>query len=160
MENKDLYRAYDVAKLVASIYRVIGKGLFGTRLHRILYVIQIEFMKNYDYPCFSDDMTAWDYGPVIANQYHEIRCLDSGFHLEKEDFSNFKIEHLLLIKNVINNINEMDLNEFFIFIKDQQSFKDAYGSNNKVITPADVAKDIYYKEKTKVLIIGKYKHLN
>ena len=159
-ENIKLYKAYDVAKLVAAIYKTMGRGFFGTGLHRILYIIQIEFMKKYDYPCFSDEMTAWDYGPVVADQFNEILFLESGSKKKDQDFSNFKMEHILLIKNVIDNICKMDMTEFRGFITGQQSFIDAFGSDNKIILPSDVTKDINYKVKTKVIVPGKYNHLN
>lgn len=160
MEKDILYNAYDVAKLISKIYFNMNKALFGTKLHRILYMVQIEFMKNYDYPCFKESMTAWNYGPVIAEQYHEIRSLDNGYSVLKTDLSVFRVEHVVFINEIIEKINNMDNAEFMDYIKDQKSFKDAYNSDVKIIKPYDVSKDIDYKQKTKVLTIGNYKHLN
>lgn len=73
-------------------------GISNLKLQKILYLIQAYSLIQTKRPCFSEDIEAWDFGPVIPDVYRkykqfgstdiQVRCrsleeIQKGF--EKED---------------------------------------------------------------------------
>ena len=45
-------------------------SLSDLKLQKLLYYVQAEFLVNTDKPCFSEEIEAWDFGPVVPEVYY------------------------------------------------------------------------------------------
>lgn len=96
-----MYTAIDLSKYVVSKCIADGHPISNLQLQKILYYIQKDFLGR-DRLAFSDDIEAWQFGPVVPNVYYHycgygampISSNYEKFDLEFED------------KKVINNIVE------------------------------------------------------
>ena len=94
----------DIAKYVVDYCTRCGNPITNLQLQKILYYVQLNFIRKFGEPAFPENIQAWQYGPVvpivyerfssygptkICNLYDDITILLS---LEKEK----------LLKRVIN----------------------------------------------------------
>jgi uncharacterized phage-associated protein len=64
------YRAMDIAKYVISKCTEDKKPITNLQLQKILFFIQRDYLKENSCPLFSDDVEAWQFGPVVADVYY------------------------------------------------------------------------------------------
>lgn len=63
------YSASDVALYLIQKCVEDGKPISNLQLQKILYYIQKYFLQEKKYALFSDDMEAWQFGPVVSEIY-------------------------------------------------------------------------------------------
>jgi uncharacterized phage-associated protein len=74
-----MYSALDVAKFVINKSSQIEDYSFSNlKLQNLLYIIQSYYIKQFGYPCFSDNMEAWGFGPVVPSVYRLFEFFGSG----------------------------------------------------------------------------------
>lgn len=61
------YKANDIANHVIHFCNTHGYLISNFQLQKILYYVQLNFLKYLGYRAFEDDIEAWTYGPVIPN---------------------------------------------------------------------------------------------
>jgi uncharacterized phage-associated protein len=66
-----MYSANDIAKYVIAAFNQKRKHITNLKLQKILYYIQVEFIKKYNKPAFADEIQAWRHGPVVPSVYYE-----------------------------------------------------------------------------------------
>lgn len=69
-----MMKMYDVLDICRYIINCSYKNLDGIsnlKLQKILYFVQIQFLREYNKLCFIDNIEAWDFGPVIPKAYKE-----------------------------------------------------------------------------------------
>lgn len=66
-----MYSANDIAKYVITIFNQKGKPITNLKLQKILYYIQVAFMRKTGEPAFEDEIQAWRHGPVVPAVYYE-----------------------------------------------------------------------------------------
>jgi uncharacterized phage-associated protein len=59
------------ARDVAAALRDRLPGLSGTKLHKLLYYCQGHHLAAFGVPLFSEEIAAWDLGPVVAKLWRE-----------------------------------------------------------------------------------------
>ncbi len=59
------YDAVELAAKVISIVHDNGMYITNLQLQKVMYYIQGEFMKKFNYKAFVDPIECWPYGPVI-----------------------------------------------------------------------------------------------
>lgn len=64
-----MYNALDLAKYIVSKCIKEGHPISNLQLQKILYYIQKGILENGD-PAFSDEIEAWQFGPVVPNVYY------------------------------------------------------------------------------------------
>lgn len=64
-------KAEDVANYVIAYGMQIGHPVSNLQLQKILYYIQVYFLKKKGIPFFKDEIEAWQFGPVIPNVYYQ-----------------------------------------------------------------------------------------
>ena len=57
------YSVIDISKYVVCYSNKKNYGITNLRLQKILYFVQVYFLKIKKEPCFKEDMEAWDSGP-------------------------------------------------------------------------------------------------
>lgn len=63
------YSAIDIAKYVVIKCVKDNAPISNLQLQKILYFIQLHFIRDKGYVLFIDDIEAWQYGPVVPNVY-------------------------------------------------------------------------------------------
>jgi uncharacterized phage-associated protein len=64
-----MYNAIDLAKYIISKCIEDSQPISNLQLQKILYYIQKDFLKRNEI-AFSDDIEAWQFGPVVPNVYY------------------------------------------------------------------------------------------
>lgn len=103
-----MYRALDLAKYIVTKCINDGKPISNLQLQKILYYIQQEFLNTHNRAAFSDEIQAWQFGPVVPNVYYHF-C---GFGSMKitRNFEEFSIENARdrsLIDEIVENKREL-----------------------------------------------------
>lgn len=64
--------ALSVAKYIINKCCEEGKPISNLQLQKILYYVQVAFLKRWNgKPCFSDEIEAWRFGPVVRDVYNK-----------------------------------------------------------------------------------------
>lgn len=78
------------------------------KLQKLLYYAQGSFLAVTDKPLFSDEIVAWQHGPVVESVYHEYKANGSnGIVFEEDfDFSQFTREENELLAEVYRTFGQ------------------------------------------------------
>ena len=66
-----LYKAIDLSKYIVTKCIVDGCAISNLQLQKILYYVQKDFLQR-DLVAFSDDIEAWQFGPVVPVVYYKF----------------------------------------------------------------------------------------
>ena len=72
-----MYKAIDIARYVIYYCNQNSYSISNLKLQKLLYFIQAHFLLEKDEECFTDNIEAWDFGPVIPNVYYEYKLYGS-----------------------------------------------------------------------------------
>lgn len=61
-----------VANYIIAYGLQIGHPTNNWKLQKILYYVQVHFLKKTGSPFFQDEIEAWQFGPVISKVYYEF----------------------------------------------------------------------------------------
>ena len=67
-----LERAMNVAKYIVTKCANDGVPINNTQLQKILYIVQLTFLKERGEPLFAENFEAWKLGPVIPPVYYQF----------------------------------------------------------------------------------------
>lgn len=73
-----MYSVIDVARYIIWYCKKNGYTISNLKLQKILYFVQANFLVNEGYPCFKEEIEAWDFGPVVPDVYHEFKIYGSS----------------------------------------------------------------------------------
>ena len=96
-----MYKAMDLANYIVDKCIEDNAPITNLQLQRILYSVQKDFLKRGS-PAFSDDIEAWEFGPVVPNVYFDF-C---GFGAMPIFISRDTVLNLSADKNIIDSIVE------------------------------------------------------
>lgn len=65
-------KAIDIANTFISRYGN-SHPITNLKLNKLVFYAQVESLKEYGTPLFSDEIQAWDYGPVEPDVYHVFK---------------------------------------------------------------------------------------
>lgn len=65
--------AIAIAAQVISMYHDYGHGITNLKLQKVLFYIQMLYLKRYHKPAFPDDIEAWRSGPAVRDVYEYFR---------------------------------------------------------------------------------------
>lgn len=97
---KTSYKAIDIAKYVVNKCTIEDYPISNLQLQKILYYIQKDFLKL-DMEAFSDEIEAWQFGPVVPEVYYYF-CGFGSLPISLE----FSIDVCNDFKDIINPIVE------------------------------------------------------
>lgn len=97
-----MYDALEIAKYIIDRCYRMGEPVTNLRLQKLLYFIQIESYKIDDAPMFSNDIVAWQFGPVVTEVYYEYNMFGGSPILLTYDNIDIDSRDLFLIDNVID----------------------------------------------------------
>lgn len=96
-----MYKAIDLANYIVDKCIKDDTPITNLQLQRILYFVQKDFLKR-GYRAFSDDIEAWEFGPVVPNVYF---CF-CGFGAMPIFISRSTVLNLSTDKSIIDSIVE------------------------------------------------------
>ena len=78
-----MYDSLDISKVLLSKinterFETIGDGISNLKLQKLLFYIQKTSVSVFDNILFSDEMQAWQYGPVAPKAYHRFKAYQNG----------------------------------------------------------------------------------
>ena len=103
------YTALEVAKYIINKCTSDGKLITNLQLQKILYYVQMYFLKNQKRAIFSDEIEAWQFGPVIREVY-DYFCGSGAMTIYYIQIggSNIAYEDAILIDKIVEE--KRDLN--------------------------------------------------
>ena len=142
-----------IAEQIANFFINISKDdldykMTNMQLNRLLYIAQLYYMHDHDgKPLFSDDIEAWEHGPVIYSIYKKyqnfennvIDYLNSGYDENEIDnkTSDFLIELYVSISKYRNS--------YLRDVIQHCSWRKYYCEGNRIILPKSaIEKDFEY----------------
>lgn len=73
-----MYNAIDVAKYIIWFCKEKGYSISNLKLQKLLYFVQAQFLITVGRPAFSEEIEAWDFGPVVPEVYQYFRMWGSS----------------------------------------------------------------------------------
>lgn len=98
-----MYQGIEIADYILNYAEQCNYQITNLRLQKILYYIQLNFLKQYDHVIFEDDILAMRHGPCIQSVYDRYHIW--GRHsIIKRDHSPFHLKEKegALIKQVVD----------------------------------------------------------
>ncbi|EGS34892.1 Panacea domain-containing protein [Megasphaera sp. UPII 135-E] len=92
-------QALDLVKYIVTKCTKDNCSISNLQLQKILYYIQVWFLKNTNQVAFPDEIQAWQFGPVVPEVYYYF-CGFGAMPI----FSTYDIQENILHKNVIDDI--------------------------------------------------------
>ena len=68
-----MYKALEIAKYIIDKCTRENNPISDLQLQKILYYIQVNFLRQYNAPAFSDAIITNKYGPVVETVYDEYK---------------------------------------------------------------------------------------
>ena len=91
-----MYTAIDLSKYIVQKCINDGHPISNLQLQKILYYIQMDFLRRGDI-AFQDDFQAWQFGPVVPNIYYRY-CTNGSmpiiFNFDNPLISEFDQKHI------------------------------------------------------------------
>lgn len=125
----ETYDVLDISRYIINYVNDENKKVSNLQLQKILYYVQANFLVKRNYPCFSENIVNWTYGPVVEEVYREYRihgyshipyqkkfntikynAENNSIELQEEEFTKegFEEEDLKLIEEVVDSFIECD----------------------------------------------------
>lgn len=142
---------YDIKIIVEYIrYRTeeIGSIINNLKLQKVLYFLQAEFLIHFGYPCFTEPIEAWDFGPVIPSVYSKYAVYGAAsipyIHFEAGKYFPFSKEERKVIDEMIDLLEPYQACQLTDITMCQSPWKEAYWKHDKRITNESLIK--FFKE--------------
>lgn len=78
------YSAIDIANYLVYLMSDVCEDLSNMKLNKLLYYAQGHYLQKTGLPLFSDDIEAWDHGPIINSVYQKYKINGSEHITEYE----------------------------------------------------------------------------
>ena len=145
-----MYTALQIADYVIQRCQQKGYVISELKLQKVLYFIQAQFLVfGYENtPCFSDDIQAWKFGPVVPDVYRKYRLYGNAhiFSFAKEkNFSDIAEEDKEVIDRMVDRCADYTASQLVAAIQRTTPYQEAYAKGSRtVITHESIRK--FYEE--------------
>lgn len=136
------YSALDVAKYVIAHENNQGRNITNLRLQKLLYFVQAKVLCEGNDECFSDEMEAWDFGPVAPDVYHNYKVFGAMNLTETSKPPRF-LAHEELIDSMLDNCAKFSTNKLVEITHRQKPWKDAYAKGRGTVIPNEEIKKFF-----------------
>lgn len=138
-----MYDVQDVAEYVITYSEAKDYGISNLKLQKILYLIQAYSLIHTKKPCFSEDIEAWDFGPVIPEVYRKYKQFGSTdiqirYRSLEEMQKGFEKEDRKRIEEVVDRFADFSAADLTILTQNQAPWNEAFGRKEKVIRCEDI----------------------
>ena len=131
-----MYDVQNVAEYVITYSEVKDYGISNLKLQKILYLIQAYSLIHTKKPCFSEDIEAWDFGPVIPEVYRKYKQFGSTdiqirFRRLEEVQKGFEKEDRKRIEEVVDRFADFSAADLTILTQNQAPWNEAFGRKER-----------------------------
>lgn len=105
-----MYDAKDVAMIVIFCAKEMRVEINNLKLQKVLYYIQAEYLKNFNKPCFKNDIVVWGLGAVIPEVYYNF-AISGNIDLRNYKIclnKNMNVKDFICIKYFANKYLDMN----------------------------------------------------
>ena len=138
---KSPYTAENVAKYLIYLasQAFVGdnkerEGITNLKLQKVLYFAQAYYLSKIGKPLFSDNIEAWEYGPVIPDVYHKFKSKGSNPIICEEDKSSLTDEDKETLKKVWGTFGGYSASKLVDITHAHTPWKEANQSASKIIS--------------------------
>ena len=130
------YSALDISEYIIYYIQSSGGIISPLKLQKILYFVQADFLVSTGKPCFSDEIFAYDYGPVIPSVYQKYKIYGGGFIpcRYSDSFIITKADKER-IDEMVNLCQPYSATELTAIIHQQAPWKNNYHSESHAVIP-------------------------
>lgn len=154
----------DVARYVINYSNKMNYSISNLKLQKLLYFIQayyLAFTPSHK-PCFSEEIEAWNFGPVVPSVYHEFKSFGGGdipyvnsyyklgnennlWSIEEVPFDDNCIskEDKKIINDIIDKFSAFSAAELVELTHHQAPWKDAYLPRQNVVITKDAIREYF-----------------
>ena len=79
-----MYNVMDVARYMINYSIEIGRPVSNLKLQKLLYFVQVAFIRQYGIPCFEEPIIHWRHGPVVESVYQKYKAYGAEAITDKE----------------------------------------------------------------------------
>jgi len=133
-----MYDVLIVARYIIDKCNAAGSAITNLKLQKILYFVQAEFLVETHYPCFHEEIYAWNYGPVVPSVYREYKvyggsCIPSFPQHNWEDYGIDDADRRL-IDGIVDQCKQYSASALVEITHNQAPWRDAYQKGDGKIT--------------------------
>lgn len=146
---KSPYTAENVAKYLIYLasQAFVGdnkerEGITNLKLQKVLYFAQAYYLSKIGKPLFSDNIEAWEYGPVVPSVYRKFRPNGSNPIICEEDKSSLSLEDKETLKKVWETFGGYSASRLVDITHAHIPWQEASQSASKIISQKAI-KDYY-----------------
>lgn len=151
------YCVDDVARFIINYCNDQKYIISNLKLQKILYFVQAKFLTEMPYPCFSENIEAWNFGPVVPQIYNEYKRYGSGhipkietyFKYNKDDYFSMKkyyytpdvisVDDQPLITSMVDTCSHYSASQLVTITHKQAPWRNAFSPYlNNVITKGSI----------------------
>lgn len=110
------------------------EGITNLKLQKILYFAQAYYLAKVKKPLFSEDIEAWEYGPVVPKIYRRYKKHGSNPLIAEKDTSALSFADRERIGVVWDMFGKYSAGRLVAITHANEPWKEAYQSKSKVIT--------------------------
>lgn len=143
--TKSPYTAENVAKYVIYLasQAFVGdnkerEGITNLKLQKVLYFAQAYYLSKVGKPLFSDNIEAWEYGPVIPSIYHKFKSKGSNPIICEEDKSSLSLEDKETLKKVWETFGGYSASRLVDIAHAHTPWKEANKSQSQIISQKSI----------------------
>lgn len=139
MEAK--YVALELAKKIVNIAHDENLDITNLQLQKVMYYIQGQFMNEFGYRAFKEDILCWDYGPVVESVWKKFNKFGRYPIFQKfETNIQLNSKELLIIKKVLHEKLNMNIWDLVDETHSELPWKHAFESGHSIISNRDMEK--------------------
>lgn len=143
-----MLHAVDVANFFIDLARNEKEGsITNLKLNKLLYFAQAWALARNGKPLFSDEIQAWDYGPVVPNVYHTFKvCGDNNIEHTADDYSpdKFNDEDIQLLLDVYREYGKYSASALVEITHNEKPWKTRYRcGEHDIPIPNSLIKEAY-----------------
>ncbi len=143
---------YKLCKYIIKYEEFNNRNVNPLKLQKILYFLQVYFLTKENRKCFSEEIEAWNFGPIISKVYEEYKFFGSiGISITIEnDLEELvtNVENRLLINELLELIatNKYNFTDLTHISMNQDPWINAYEKNEKNIISDESIKKYFYRK--------------
>lgn len=143
---KSPYKAEDVTNYLVFLASKENQekereGVTNLKLQKVLYLAQAYYLVKLSKPLFTENLEAWDYGPVVPEVYRKFKRYSSKPIIIKEDRSKLAEEDKETLRKVWDAFGGFSASRLVDIVHSHTPWKEAV-STGKIISHK-VMKDYY-----------------
>lgn len=141
MTKKTTYTADNVAKYLIYLAsrELVGdnqerEGITNLKLQKVLYFVQAYYLAKLNRPIFSDNIEAWEYGPVVPSIYRKYRSNVSNPIILEEDKSSLSEEDKKMVRKIWDTFGGYSASRLVDITHAHSPWKEANKTSSQIIS--------------------------